>query len=576
MKLRLATKVNWRVQRISRDLIGAPSVWFIVALAALALLEIPSTTGRLLDRWGADVVAGWLGQLALLGLCVDALRGKLPRPVVLIPLLFYVSYYFAYWEQGAHIKLKSEELRRTNPGRIVAFDPRSSALAMDKADAFAASYSIPVVYARDPSFVGDEYLSYRLVATDRIVSYLSRNRDGVQVFSVYWNDRILPNVRELKYPERPRHQIISVSVADNPGQGWKDFNIGTQTTSVSTDGRLIGTFRSAYVLRLPPAPMFTLGCTQSLTSSKRMCRAEFVTERVPIESRPDSVDRTLYDDPVSVMLGIRQLSEKDMQSFHGFDGDVQVRPAPGEDEAFRALGDVIDGRSPILSWASGFLIAGDPARLAPFAGGMAKRFVDLTAADDADFPGRRQQADLLAAGIAALRPADFAGVQDLLLDLARRDSVREQFPLLYLRLADAGRKLFPIYRDQFLAQGATQQEKLLAALAICRVGLADSELISAIDSEWRASDSGAADSDNYRAALFVALEKLGQEETLRGSPQASSTTLQGWYDAVLAGRGKTDVGPNNCMPMDWPGDDYAPPIMAPRLRWAQQQWRAAD
>ena len=188
MKLKLATKVNWRVQRISRDLIRAPSVWFIVALAALALLEIPSTTGRLLDKWGADVVAGWLGQLALLGLCVDALRGKLPRPVVLIPLLFYVSYYFAYWEQGAHIKLKSEELRRTNPGRIVAFDPRSSSLAMEKADAFAASYSVPVVYARDPSFVGDEYLSYRLVATDRIARYLSRNRDGVQVFSVYWND----------------------------------------------------------------------------------------------------------------------------------------------------------------------------------------------------------------------------------------------------------------------------------------------------------------------------------------------------------------------------------------------------
>ena len=299
MKLKLATKLNWRVQRISRDFLRAPSVWFIVALAALALLEIPSTTGRLLDRWGADVVAGWLGQLALLGLCVDALRGKLPRPVVLIPLLFYFSYYFAYWEQGLHIKLKSEELWRTNPGRIVVFDPRSSSLAMEKADAFAASYSVPVAYARDPSFVGDEYLSYRLVATDKIGRFLSRNRDSVQIFSVYWNDAIVPNVRELKYPERPQHQIISVSVADNPGQGWKDFNIGTQTTSVSTDGRLIGTFRSAYVLRLPPLPMFTLGCTQSLTSSKRMCRAEFVTERVPIESRPDSVDRALYQDPRS-------------------------------------------------------------------------------------------------------------------------------------------------------------------------------------------------------------------------------------------------------------------------------------
>ncbi len=296
-----------------------------------------------------------------------------------------------------------------------------------------------------------------------------------------------------------------------------------------------------------------------------------------IESRPDSVDRALYDDPVSVMLGIKGLSMSEMTNFRGFSGETSPRAAPGEDEAFEALRAVIDGRSPALSWATGLLISGDSPRLAPLAAGMAKRFLALSRMDDADLPGLREQAALLTTGIAALGPAEFASVQDQLADLAQRLGLRDEYPLLYLRLADAGPKLFAIYRDQFLAQGATQQEKLLAALAICRIGQADSELISAIKSEWSESDRDAAKDDIYKSALFVALAKLGQENFLRSSGPSSSKTLQGWYDAILTGRGKTDIGPNNCMPMQWPRSSiYVPPFMAPRLRWTQQQWRVGD
>jgi hypothetical protein len=203
---------------------------------------------------------------------------------------------------------------------------------------------------------------------------------------------------------------------------------------------------------------------------------------------------------------------------------------------------------------------------------MAKRFRDLDGSDNANFPGRREQVALLAAGIAALRPAEFATVQGLLADLARKDDVRDEYPLLYLRLADSGLQLYSTYRDKFLAPDATQTQKLFAALAVCRMGQGDSELISALKSEW--AESGDARSDNYRAALFVTLMKLGQGNELRAAAHSSSKVLREWYDAVLAGRGKTDVGPNNCMPMEWPGDyTYVPPSMAPRLRWVQQQWR---
>jgi hypothetical protein len=206
---------------------------------------------------------------------------------------------------------------------------------------------------------------------------------------------------------------------------------------------------------------------------------------------------------------------------------------------------------------------------------MAKRFLDLGQSGNANRPGLREQAALLAMGIAGLGRAEFATVQHLLADLARKDEVREEYPLLYLRLADSGPQLYPIYRDQFLAQNATQPQKLIAVLAICRMGQADDELISALKLEW--GESGDTKPDNYRAALFVALTKLGQENELRASAQASSKILRGWYGAVLAGWGKADIGPNNCMPMEWlSGNSYVPPSMAPRLRWVGQQWQLAN
>ena len=176
----------------------------------------------------------------------------------------------------------------------------------------------------------------------------------------------------------------------------------------------------------------------------------------------------------------------------------------------------------------------------------------------------------------ALGPSDFAGVKDRLTDFARRESTREEYPLLYVRLADAGPNMFSIYRDQFLAPNATRPQRLLAALAICRLGQADSELIAAIKSEWSEFDPEETKDDNYKAALFVTLLKLGQESTLRNAARSDGQVFQAWHDAILGGRGKTEVGPNNCMPMEWPGNDYVPVFLAPKLRWFENKWNIVD
>ena len=569
----------WRaiVQSILRSaraqILRIPSLWFVVALFCLLTLELIPASGRFLEQFHSFVFIGWLLQLFLLSLLIDALRGVLPRELLFIPVIFYSSYYFALWAQNKHISVESEQLMAENPAKIIDFDPSLYSLVTERADKFAASHYIPVAYTYESTNIDDQYISYRLMKKDDISKYLYKNNDGSQILKVYLDDKLQQNVGVLRLVEQPKGHILSVEVRNDPGEGWKDWNIGTETTSLSLDNRVIGSFKRAFVRKLLAIPFFAVGCKTSAGSSKRSCYAEFMTQEIWINSQPSSVDVALYDSPVSVMLGIRRLSKEEIAGRISW--NPPPRHPPGEDQAFDALRDVVEGRSPALSWSTSVLITGDQIRLAPLASGMAKRFLDLGRSDNANFPGRREQAALLATGIAALGRAEFETVQNLLADLARKDDVRDEYPLLYLRLADSGPQLYPIYRDQFLAQNATQTQKLFAVLAICRMGQADSELISALKLEW--AESGVTQLDNYRAALFVALTKLGQEDELRAAAQSSSRVMKGWYDAVRAGRGKTDVGPNNCMPMEWPGDyTYVPPSMAPSLRWVEQQWRVAN
>jgi hypothetical protein len=385
------------INETPKSLLRVSSLWFGIALIVLMALEVPSVPGRILERFGADIVAGWLGQFVLLSFLIDALRGTLPRAAALIPIIFYSSYYFAFWQQGVHVKLESDELRKNNPGRIVEFKPNLYSLVVDQADVFAATHSIPVVYTSDSSYIQEGYLSYRLIQRNKVNEYLRKNTDDVQILAVDWDDSVQSNVRELRIPERPPHRVITVSVHDNNGEGWKEWNIGFHTTFISVDGQIVGIFKSGYVRRLPIIPFFTIGCKFSSEPAQRKCQAEFSTERVPIESRPDSADRTIYPDPVSIMLGIKGLSRFYIAHFRNplVGADAPMRAPPGEDAAFGALQDIVSGRSPRLTWRTRFLIASNPSRLAPFAAVMTRRFLDLSQIGAFDLPGRIEQIRLL-------------------------------------------------------------------------------------------------------------------------------------------------------------------------------------
>ena len=550
----------------------APSLGLALALLGLMALQFLSFSGPLLQSLGAETAAGWLVDAMLVALLIDAARGAVPRVTALVPVIVFASYSAAAWMQREHLRLASMEFQTSNPARALPFDPRTDSLVIDDAGTFAATHAIPVVYARDTSYLKAGYAAYRLMTKERLRQFLARNADDVQVFSVHWAEKSASGVKVVRLPEAPTGRVIEAETHDYAGAGWADWNIGYETTSIKVDGRVAARYKSGHVRKLPLFPFLKLGC--SFTAQERTCAAEFATETLPIESRPAGVEREFYADPVSIMLGVSRLSYEEIRKVQGYgDLDAPPRAAPGEDEAFGALADILAGRSPAISWKTSFLIASRPGRLAPVAAAMSQRFLELRQSDENVSPGRLQQIHVLEAGLEALGLAEFAAVRDGLSLAVQGDAtVREAFPRLYLRLADKGSDMYSIYRDRLLAPGATPRDKLLSVLAMCRLGEADSEVVASLAAELDKPTSGEAKDENYRSAIFVTLLKLGRDEALRSFGKASARDVQAWYDAIRAGAGKTDVGPNNCMPIDWPEALSAPAILAPGLKWVRGRW----
>ena len=230
----------------------------------MGLLFLPHL-GAILQGYGAKAVIGWLGQIVLVGLLIDAARGRLPRVVMIVPIAFYAGYYTLFWMQGLQIEQKSRELQGANPGQVFAFDPKLHSLVMDQAEDFVATHAIPVAYSKDSSFLQAGYVSYRLSRKDVAREYALKSAGDVQAVE----GKTPADIVLLRIPERPAGLILAAERRDDSGGGWEDWNIGVAATTLHLGGRVLGTFKSGYVLRLSPLPFQTRRWPCPVTASGR-------------------------------------------------------------------------------------------------------------------------------------------------------------------------------------------------------------------------------------------------------------------------------------------------------------------
>lgn len=558
------------------------SVWTYLSLLALLLIQPVPILGDALRSAGAAYVAGWLVHACLLSLVFEAFTHRVPTAVIFIPILCYTGYYVAREEQGWAVARKSTELKAANPGKILGFDPAVHSLVMKSAETFATSHAIPVAYEPEQSYKPEEFLSFRLLARNQVEAFLKAADAHGRVIDVRTNGTIQPSVAALSLPERPSKKIVSVNVRSAPARGWKDWEIAEASTVISLDGTIIGSFKSASAWLLPKFPLFSIGCSINDETTAHNCGVQLNWDSTEIDTIPESVDRTIFDDPVGIMLGVKKLTPKEIERFHNPQTvlaaplDDPAKPAQDEDEAFSELSALVDGRSSNLTWSTGPLIAKNPQRLAPFTERMVARLIALDRSDRIDAPNRREQSLTIVSGIAALPREAFITISDRVIEIIRQEGGWDAFPSLYLRAADVGGAIYPFYRDRFLGHATSRFERLFSVLAICRIGFGDNELVSVMKVEFSNSDMVDRKDDDYRSALFVALLQLGQDAFLKANDSTDSASLKEWFDAVLAGRGKTETGPNNCMPIEWPRPEYLAWTMAPRLRWLGSRWVATE
>ncbi len=551
----------------------------LLALVVLLALQYFPLPGVVLMMFGAAALAGQLVHLVLASLFIEALIGRVPRALALVPVIAYGGYYAVWFEQGRQIAQVSAELRAANPGKIYDFDPTRDALVMKEAQLFVEAHDIPVVYEPSANFP-EGALSERLIPRSQCSGIRRDTQNRVLTFGVQFNNVFQNNICLLRFPERPANRMVTATLRGDPEIWAHHADIRRQTTEISVDGEIVGSFTTAFAWRLPAFPNLAIGCALNDARPSWDCFADFIRSPMPIDGIPDSVDKARFDGPVSVLLGIRRYTAADLAGFAGFESNAAAldqaheEPEQVQNTVFDALASIIDGQNPKPPFNLGYSLAANPERLAPLAEGMTRRFVALVGGDR-NTPYRREQIEALAVAIGALPHEALAPVAGALLDVISHDPrARTAYPMVYVRVAEAGAAALPFYRDQFMGETAKGWQRMFPALALCRIGEADAALIEEMKKRYLAVDlDGGGDPVNYKSALFVALLKLGQEDFLRAD-HPDKPGRDDWYAQVLAGAGLTRTGPNNCMPEDWGFTIYATPAVAPSLKWRRGAWEA--
>ena len=547
-----------------------------IALATLFLLQAIPVLGIFLMIFGGPFWAGLLVHVFLLALAIESWTRRIPRAFIAIPLIAYGSYYGFYACQTIDIVRAAAELRKANSGKVLDFDAKVHSLVTPNAQAIVSSHKLAVAYEPNANFDPEGHLSFRLIRRDQCkLAPDSQNR--IQIWGASFENKPLTTACMLRYPEKPPRQVVSVTkVADE--EIWKrKRGISEQISELTLDGKVIGVYKTASVWRLPLVPLLLVGC--GLPAWK--CDADFYRSHMALDTIPDGIDRERFNGPESVMLGIPKHSSAELADFRGYPQNEPTlawladEPARVEDHMFALMRELAEGGYPKVPMGIGFSVARNPSRLAALAEAMANRFIELSniRPSNADGQDYNHRYEGLAKALTALPDDAFAKVAAPLhaYFLDEMSESFQQFPELRARIQFAsGPQTLEFYESDFMA--AKGYRKLFPALAICRIGRASPAVISEMRARiLRGSVDTTFDTDS-KTALIVTLLKLGQEPFVREYKSFfavnAPANFESWLEAVLAGKGATKVGPNNCMSMDWNGRRASKPSLA----WANGVW----
>ncbi|GLH78551.1 hypothetical protein SSBR45G_34600 [Bradyrhizobium sp. SSBR45G] len=573
------------------------SFWALIAFAALGLLQLFPLTGIMLMLLGGALWCGLAVHAFLIGLGVEAALGRVPRILLVVPLAAYAAYYMTYLQETRDIRDKAEQIRASNPSRALPFDPARYSLVLptNSAQTIAGRYDVPVTYDANPNFQPEGFLSHRLLARQqcsdasaaqaRLRAQGSRAAFGL-VLPLRVDDNALvatfiKNVCLLNFPEKPPLQPIVVTRRGDDTVWRRDRGILEQTTEFSLDGKVFATYRTASVWRLSPVPLLLIGCALNSGAPSWDCFANFNRTLETVDTTPANVDKMLYDLPESIVLGLRKHLASDYADDKGDDqwqpllqriDDYQQRQTQFDRDhnadLFAQFVDFVHDSAVETSGTGVFInivykgsiappgnmehaVLAAPEKLAPLRDAIVERFIQLTGSS---IGVNNKWYRLLDKSLVALPREAYASMTDdqvnRLLEALGASRGWDYFRELYLRMTDAGLRTEPFFeRELAKLQNRGASKSLVPELAICRLGQADEhtrEILRKAFADTSNTDQFD-DPVEHNSAVFVTLLRLGDAAAAHGAPASfTREDVVSWYDAVRQGKGRTDVGPNNC------------------------------
>jgi hypothetical protein len=574
------------------------SFWALVAFIALLGLQASPYPGIFLMMLGAPLWCGLLANAFLIGLIVEATLGRVPRWLLLVPLAAYGSYGVLYVKQGLDIDARARQLQASNPSLVLQFDPTRHSLVLPqlRANLLAAHYDIPVTYDARPNFKPEGFVSHRLIdrqqCADARAAATRLKTQGLYVVSFglvtpvrIENGALIPtyikDVCLLNFPQKPDLPQIVVTRRQDRSVSRRERPIMQQSFDFSLDGKIFASYQTASVWRLPRFPILIIGCGLNDAAPSWDCFADFDRSLQEIDTAPKSIDKSRYDVPESIVLGLRQYAPDHYVDFQGDDrwtaliGHIDDYPkeqaqfeADHKADLFKQFSDFVHD-SAVETTATGRIIdltyqgtrappdgmeaavLAKPDQLVALRDAMAARFVQLAKANALS---SNKWVRLLEKSLVALPREAYLDMPDdevdRLLDALRASSGWDSFQDFYLRMTDAGPRTLGFYQEALAKAGPARASHSKAPeLAICRLGQADEPTRAFLRNEFSVSSKSDKfdDAVESNSAAFVTLLKLGDAAVADGVPASyERKDVVGWYDAVRQGKGRTDVGSNNC------------------------------
>jgi hypothetical protein len=318
--LQLLLTLWWYTKPITIESDQVSRFIFIALLAFLTLFLVPGI-GAPLAFFGGIFLVGFLAHVLMLSLVVDVMIKRIGRAWLVVPFGVYGGYYVTYYYQAVLIDRKSVELRASNPGQVITFDPAHYSLVTEDAERLVSNYKIPVVYAIDGGQYPENkgFSSYRLIRKDQCNV---RIKNSHAVAGSLDSENVMSKQACLfRIPEAIQSKPLMVVSRGGVDAEWDTrWGFKERVTEMMLDGTVIGSFRTASIWRWSWFPFAVFACYhKGGPSSPLECHGEVFGHAVYISGTSTEDRYSKRAVPEAVMLGLRKYAVADTETFEGSD-----------------------------------------------------------------------------------------------------------------------------------------------------------------------------------------------------------------------------------------------------------------